>query len=316
MNQIQVLDPSFLKRTQDLQTIDHWLSVLNWSNGWHYDLDLIWILTSIREISLPRGSVIIDAGAGLGVAQFILASLGYNIISLDFTHRQTPPLTKNIFTIKEEQEGFAGKTHEYMQFMHYGQKARNTSSFLSIRKFLRALQQPDFIYYLLRSQLRNHVNLSNIVEKFRDHSHFGEIRFVRGEFNHMPLKDNVADLLISVSAFEHNTYEAMPGSVKEFCRVVKPGGSLLVTTSLAKEKDWYFEPSKGWNLTIDSLSTWFEIKNIVPFEYDKSLQAIRESSALAARVPSFYKHNGKNGLPYGKLQEAQYVPVGIRKHIT
>ena len=56
--------------------------------GWHYYLDLAWMLHEIRK--LPQGALILDAGAGTGLTQFMLASLGYNVISADFATRAFP----------------------------------------------------------------------------------------------------------------------------------------------------------------------------------------------------------------------------------
>ena len=54
--------------------------------GWHYFLDFAWILRKIR--GLPSGSLILDAGAGTGLAQFLLLELGYNVISVDLCERK------------------------------------------------------------------------------------------------------------------------------------------------------------------------------------------------------------------------------------
>ncbi len=323
MNSIEVLMPSLLSEYKDrLKTIDHWLSVLNWSNGWHYDLDLLWLFKHIDRIKLKKGATIIDAGGGLGVNQFILASMGYNVISLDFTYRNVPKLAKNIFKIRSDQDRFLEqklreqKKSEYMDFMGYGQKKSQSSTLSNAEKLLKALKNPAKAQYVFKRELlQNYLNLSQFLEARRDHKNFGEITFLRGTFNEIPLPDQSADLLVSVSAFEHNAYEDMPGSVQEFSRVTKKGGYLLVTTSLAKDKDWYFEPSKGWNLSTASLSKWFGVENPKSFDFDKSLKEISTSKALEKRISPFYKYNGNNGLPYAKLQEAKYVPCGIVKQI-
>lgn len=97
----------------------------------------------------------------------------------------------------------------------------------------------------------------------------------------MPLEDNKADALISISAFEHNTFEDMPDRVVEFNRVIKPGAHMMVTTSAAREKNWYHdEPSKGWNFTRQTLSKWFGIIDNISFNYDLILKRIKSSNKL------------------------------------
>ena len=317
MNSIEVLRPSLLiGNSQHLSRIDHWLSVLNWSNGWHYDLDLIWLYNHLETLGLKKGSTILDAGGGLGVNQFVLASLGYNVISLDFTLREIPKLAKGIFNIELKQDAFRGGTHEYMEFMNYGQKRSQARRLIPMKHILAAITNPGKAKYVLEKRLREHINFSHAKELKRDHSQFGSITFLRGAFNSIPLPDRSVDALVSISAFEHNTYADMPGSVHEFTRVVKPGGAVYVTTSLAKDRDWFFEPSKGWNLTLGSLHKWFDLTVPGSVDYDAVLNEFRQSELLKGRLSPFYKYNGNNGLPYAKLEQAQYIPVGISKLLT
>ena len=48
--------------------------------GWHYLLDLAWIL---RHLGPARGRRIMDAGAGVGIMQWHLADRGAEVISVD-----------------------------------------------------------------------------------------------------------------------------------------------------------------------------------------------------------------------------------------
>ncbi|RKY40680.1 MAG: hypothetical protein DRP81_09100 [Candidatus Omnitrophota bacterium] len=56
--------------------------------GWHYILDLAWI---ISHIDIPPGCKILDAGAGGGILQYLLAIRGY---------RYRPRLCVNSLAIK------------------------------------------------------------------------------------------------------------------------------------------------------------------------------------------------------------------------
>lgn len=315
---IELLDVNLLNEDSKIKDIDHWLEVFNWPNGWHYDLDIIWVLKCIEESKLPKGSTIIDAGAGLGMTQFILASYGFNVISLDFTDRQIPKYSKKIFNIVKSDENFGDFTHEYMEFMTYGQdngskEKTRRKLFPLVRKLLNPARFGMNMYkatYLLKQRL----NFSYLIETMKKHDNFGKITFLRGAFNKIPLKNNTADALVSVSAFEHNTYEDMPGSVKEFLRVVKKDSPLIITTSASEKEDWYFKPPKAWNFSSKTLSSWFNIaEDKVEYDYRKVFENITNSKLLESRISPFYKFTGNNGLPYGNIKEIKYLPVGIVK---
>jgi len=321
-NRIELLDVQLLDNTGKLNEIDHWLNVFNWPNGWHYDLDIIWILDNIERMALPRGATIVDAGAGLGMTQFILAARGYNVISLDFTDRAIPRFSKNIFTINLNSRDLGAYKHEYMNFMTYGDKT--DASKQTRKNFLERLKNvnsPAKLYfymgmkkYQFSKKFKNTFNLPYIMETLKDHSSFGKITFLRGTFNNIPLPEATADAIASVSAFEHNKYEDMPGSVKEFERVLKKGAPMFITTSASQDKDWYFEPPKAWNFSKETLASWFDVpEQGISFNYKKVFENIAGSEVLKKRMSPFYKFNKNNALPLGNLKEAKFLPVGIMK---
>lgn len=314
---LELLNIGLLGDKEKLKSIDRWLKVMNWSNGWHYDLDIIWILRQIDELGLPQGSTIIDAGAGLGITQFILAERGYNVLSLDFADRKIPVFAKKIFNIEVVNRSLGEFRHEYMEFINYGRKNRqpaNLHRFIGILKKVFDLQRFGLNAYLLRHYFKQIFNLAYACEILRDHRRFGKITFLRGTFNNIPLADNFADALISISAFEHNTYEDMPASIAEFRRVVKNNSPLIITTSASEKQDWYFKPPMAWNFSQETLASWFGIPegNII-FNYREVFSGIVNSSLLRKRIPLSYKLSKDNGLPYAKLEDAQYIPVGIVK---
>jgi len=57
--------------------------------GWHYLLDLPWVL---RELGTVRSLRILDAGAGLGLLQWRLAEEGAEVISVDRSGRKLLPV--------------------------------------------------------------------------------------------------------------------------------------------------------------------------------------------------------------------------------
>lgn len=315
---IELLNIGLFSEKEKLKTIDRWLGVMNWSNGWHYDLDIIWILLQINELGLARGSTIIDAGAGLGITQFILAAQGYNVLSLDFIDRAIPKFSKRIFNIEKVDHDLGGYRHEYMEFMNYGQKnGRQPISPRRLAEFFKKavdLKRLNLNVYLAGHYFRQAVNLAYALELMRDHSGFGKITFLRGTFNNIPLANNIADALVSVSAFEHNTYDDMSASIVEFLRVVKKNSPLFITTSASESEDWYFKPPKAWNFSKETLSSWFGIsESNVVFNYREVFNGIVNSKLMEKRMPLSYKLSAENGLPYGRLKDAQYLPVGIVK---
>ena len=55
--------------------------------GWHYILDLVWILSRAVEVA---DRTILDAGAGWGLLQWALAERGSLVISVDRNNRTDP----------------------------------------------------------------------------------------------------------------------------------------------------------------------------------------------------------------------------------
>lgn len=328
-DEIKILPVSLLKEYKYQKSIDYWLKVVNWTNGWHYDLDMIWILLNIEKMNLEPGSTIVDAGAGLGVFQYILAAKGYNIISLDFKPRTPAKFTKGIFDITCENRDLGDFKSDYMEFIKYPEPgtASDNKGNIILRKYnnfishplvslkyrLNQLSHPIVYFKMHQHNIRERFNIAYILEKNKCHKSYGKIKFLRGTFNDIPMDSNCADLLVSVSAFEHNDRSQMPGSVKEFLRIIKPGKAMLLTTSAAEDGDWFHKPSQGWCLSLKSLQDMFAVSANIEFQFASRKQELISSIALKRRISYFYYLSGDNGLPYGQLINAQYLPIGIRK---
>jgi hypothetical protein len=99
---LELLDVSLLD-SEWLSFVEYWLKVFGAQVGWHYYLDLIWQLKKIQSLELPKGATILDAGAGNGMSQFLMAACGYNVISVDFSNRSKPFLISKVFCIKDNQ---------------------------------------------------------------------------------------------------------------------------------------------------------------------------------------------------------------------
>lgn len=103
--------------------------------GWHYYLDLAWIINNVTH--LPRGALILDAGAGVGLAQFILAEMGYNVISSDFSNRNF--LKKNfdryrdvIYYINEQSKNFENRYTKHLDKVYNISMIKRTGIFKKI----------------------------------------------------------------------------------------------------------------------------------------------------------------------------------------
>ena len=79
--------------------------------GWHYVLDLIWLL---RELKLAPGATVLDAGAGWGITQFLLADRGLRVISVDMSARLPPARLQHLYNFEFMGDG-AGIHHRYLE---------------------------------------------------------------------------------------------------------------------------------------------------------------------------------------------------------
>ena len=121
------------------------------------------------------------------------------------------------------------------------------------------------------------------------------------------------DVVVSVSALEHNPPDELPDVVRELRRVLRPGGKLLATLGAAPDRDWFHEPSQGWCYTEASLRRIFGIDPSVPsnFErYSALFSELRSSAVLRDNLSRFYFKSGDNGMPWG-IWNPQYQPVGV-----
>lgn len=257
--------------------------------GWHYLLDLTWIIQQLGEVP---GKRIMDAGAGTGVMQWYLAEHGAEVTSVDRASRAALPL---IFRSQVQVEGLrkddlhpAGKT-----ILENFESASKRNLKAGIKAIWR-----DIACLALRPNSPGRVliynqNLANLVD----------------------IPDNSLDAVVAVSALEHNTPEWLEKVLKELMRVIKPGGVLLATVNAARDQDWWHEPSSGWCFTDGSLKKLFELPQDVPSNYqryDELFAALSNCSELRDNLAGFYFRSGNNGMPWGKW-EPKYQPVGIRK---
>lgn len=312
-NRIEIFDAEMLKKNKSrVGLIEHWSKVVNRPLGWHYWLDFIWIMKKLDEIGLPKGAWILDAGAGNGVLQFLLAALGYNVISLDYAERDIPPDALKVFEISRQSSVVANPGHRYRQFIKY----KLSSSLFNFRKISKIMARPvDYLGAALSLLDRKAALYRQLLIKQLGQKRYGKIIYVMGDFT--DLKDfpnESVDCVVSVSALEHADHADIKKAAGELERVLKPGGYMFLTVGTAKEKDWFFEPGLAWCFSERTLKDLFGLEDCPSNydQYDQLFDRLKGSREIKNRVPKEYFGSGENGLPWGRY-EPKYQPVGIVK---
>ncbi len=303
--EIQLLSPQLLENYPSyVEEMDDLRLSLGLDIGWHYPLDIIWILTKITLF--PESKVILDAGAGKGLLQFLLAERGYQVVSVDFSDRrmQLPiRLAYPIQTLKGDTA--SGEYLGHMNSKYSTESPTITNHLVTLRRgahktrrFLTALSRLPSFFYRRRKQ----------------NARVGSILIYWSTILNMHLlEDESVDVVVSLSAIEHLKKIEIEKAVKEFKRVLKPCGAIIITTNAAKDHDWYHEPSMGWCFSEQSLRQIFGVnKNCLSNwdEYDFIEAQIRSSVELQRRLSPSYALSGKNGMPWG-IWDPQYIPVGL-----
>ncbi len=267
--------------------------------GWHYLLDLVWIIYQLTESPLEKfpireleGKRILDAGAGVGVCQWFLAEQGAHVISVDRLDRsRLSARFRSRYTLKGLRDEDLAPFTASLWDSHKSFKGFLVNSWYSLKgtagRILGKSSQPS------GSVMLYHQDLSQLSD----------------------LADNSVDAIVSVSALEHNKLEAIPGIVSELMRVLKPGGKLLATLCAARDADWFHEPSQGWCLTAKTLRQLFDLPQSVSSnedDYDKIMSDLKECAELRDNLAQFYFHSGNSGMPWG-IWDPQYAVVGVCK---
>jgi ubiquinone/menaquinone biosynthesis C-methylase UbiE len=255
--------------------------------GWHYLLDLTWMITHLGPVD---GRRIMDAGAGIGVLQWYLADHGANVISVDRFSRANLPLRfRSRFNVRgARQDDLKPASQVFWDTL-------NTQPNLKAR---------------ISSQARDLLGMAD----WRRVK--GDVTIYNQDLKHMPeIEDNSIDVIVAVSALEHNRPEELEPVVAELMRVLKPGGAVLATLGAARDQDWFHEPSHGWCYTDTSLQRYFDLPGDLRSnydDYDELLAALRDCAELRDNLAKFYFKSGDNGMPWG-IWNPQYQSVGVCK---
>jgi SAM-dependent methyltransferase len=267
--------------------------------GWHYYVDLIWVVNNLRASGIDPGGVILDAGAGNGLLQYLLAMYGYNIISVDFSPRKISLLVKLIFTINTRGSQVFSN-HPYISQVKNISKSKNRFYKLSSLLLKRKLSISSIINLLWRIKFSK-INPGKIIYQQADMQSMKEIQ------------DHSIDAVVSISAIEHMDKESIRKAVIEFHRVLKNDHPMILTTSASNNNDWYHQPSKGWCFSKKTIASLFHFDGISLEEftnYDELISEYKTNTFLKSNLAGIYSISQNNGMPNGEW-DPKYLPVGI-----
>ena len=281
-DKIEILPVSLLDQHRPtVEALRRLARALKLEFGWHYLLDLTWI---IHHLGPVQGKRILDAGAGTGVLQWYLAEQGAEVLSVDRGSRAELPLRfRRRYGVTGLRDG------DLMPYL------RGLTSAPGVRLKARAAY--------LAALLDFHTSRGRVVVYHQDLKTLVDIG------------DQTIDAVVAVSALEHNDPQDLGQVVSELSRVLKPGGVLLATLGAACDQDWFHEPSKGWNYTDASLRRLFGLPESAPSNYDhfnELFASLCECRELRENLAAFYARSGDNGMPWGRW-DPQYPPVGVCK---
>jgi ubiquinone/menaquinone biosynthesis C-methylase UbiE len=255
--------------------------------GWHYLLDLTWIISRLGPVN---GMRIMDAGAGTGILQWYLAEQGAEVLSVDRSSRA------NLAT------RFRARFHVK------GLRPEDLSS--SVQVFRATISGQANLQTKVTAQARE---LAGLAEPRRS---TGRVIIYNQDLKNLAdIRSSSQDAVVAVSALEHNPPEDMDQVVCELLRVLKPGGVLLATLGAARDQDWFHQPSQGWCYTDSSLRRFFHLPEDTPSnyaDYDDLMTSLRNCTELRANLAKFYFQSGNNGMPWG-VWDPQYQTVGVCK---
>jgi glycosyltransferase involved in cell wall biosynthesis/SAM-dependent methyltransferase len=312
-SKIEILSLDLFKSLKsEMAIVESLRGQLDTGIGWHYYLDLAWIIRQVER--LPRGSVILDAGAGTGLTQFLLAELGFNVISVDFATRQFPPAISTRYSeimhvVNDQSIVFDNEYTRHLASTYnakHGEPANIAHTFGS---------PEDLASFVQRTRLRG--------DQRADHGLFhrdvvhqcGRIYLYKADLRDMKLiRSGLVDGVVSVSSLEHNDHAGVDACMRELRRVAKPGGLFAITVGGSLGDDWFHEQSRGWCYSEGSLKKLFGLPIDVVSNYgekDRLFDELRkEQNELHKRLAPFYFQSGNNGMPWGKWEPA-YLPVGV-----
>lgn len=294
-DRIEILSVDLLDQNRVIvEDLKRLAAMLGLEFGWHYLLDLSWILSLLGN---ANGRQVMDAGAGTGILQWYLARGGAQVISVDRLSRKALPLR---FRRRFRVQGKRGE----VDLLPAG------------RAFLSNFRPPSRGSWALRWAARLAAQAKDLWGWLQPPAGKGRVLIYNQDLAHLvDIPDDSLDAVVSVSALEHNTPEGLKVVVQELMRVLKPGGVLLATLTAGKDRDWWHEASSGWCYTDHSLRQLFDLPPDTPSNYalyDDLFASLKHCAELRDNLASFYFHSDDKGMP-GGVWDPQYQPVGVCK---
>ncbi len=295
-DEIELLTPGLLLNKTAKKEIYYWIKMFIAEVGWHYPLDLIWQYEKIMDLNLPKNATILDAGAGNGIMQFVLAGNGYNVISIDFSNRKLPFLQSKLLDMTNEKP-----YHIDNEYTHH----LSNISRLNVGKVLNKLKLGIKYFSWLF-----------VIKGFLRKNKFGFIRYVQSDFSDLSFIASCSvDAIVSTSAVEHNpNHESLKKGVSEFCRILKPNSPMFITTSVTDKECLFDNATKGYFYDEKALKEIFQLDKAKSnfSKYGQIFKEIDKCDFLKRNLPYNYRNNANCGMPYGKWN-LTYLPVGIVK---
>ena len=325
MSRLHFFDHKLLA-SHAIDQIDNYKRVTARPNGWHYDLDMAWVLSSLKTANIQPGATILDAGAGFGILQFLLAGLGYHVISLDFSERIMPTSFVKLFNISGDGKILTASEydHEYMRLINYGNASPRPSIRTVFQRVYDLVRRHDSLggrFSLGKRALLARLNsLCSFFIRFKttvlDQKQFeGSIQLVRAPFHEFKVKPNSVDAVVSISAIEHSEIELIPDAIAMFRRVTKPRGKIFLTTSMAIDGQRAFDNEvHGFNYATSDLTTLFGIcDEQLPSQSQLEayeLELLRMEN-LWSRLDHYYRLDPNSHFYRGIFKRLPYLPVGL-----
>tara|TARA_Y100000589_G_scaffold28724_1_gene23894 strand:- start:20441 stop:21400 length:960 start_codon:yes stop_codon:yes gene_type:complete len=305
LKEFEILSPkSLFTKSFFLSKIKYWSRVLNRPNGWHYDLDIIWIIEKLNEYDIKPGDWILDAGAGQGLLQFILLAKGYNVISYDYSKRNILFRANKIFNIKNNVKDL-DYSHKYMKRIKYSPNKKNSKSLINYfrRCGLKVFLKNIFIW------LFNYcIYLSEIF--FSNKKAYGKLIMYRGAFQDLSKLDIKVNAVVSLSAIEHCDKEEIKFCLDEMYKKLSKG-PLIITTSIHDLKDDKYEDFfSSWTFGFDSLLNLFNIR-VLKEDIEFARSEIKKNNLFWQRLDSYYFERKDSFFYKMKKNIIPYVPIGI-----
>jgi SAM-dependent methyltransferase len=267
--------------------------------GWHYLLDLVWILRRLG----PVPSTVLDAGAGTGILQWYLADRGWHVLSVDrMSRRKLPPK----FRARYRLSGLRADD------LAAARRRPRTPTRPIIRRVRRALRALGVVLHRDGRRLVAPGPTEGLTAGLST----GDVVIYNEDLRSLTeIEDGSIDEVVSVSALEHNTPEDLPLAIAELMRVLKPGGRLIATTSASGGADWFHEPAQGWCYSEATLRRTFDLPASVVSNYDRYdelMATLRANGELRDNLAGLYFKSGDNGMPWGRW-DPRYMAVGVCK---